>query len=82
MGDSYNDFLFVNEAINDEKNLQLVESHYRLPAGAVGGYKQLLQQADSKIDWRYRIARWMLRVADDFMLKRDTGTPSRMENYL
>lgn len=73
MGDSYNDFLFVNEAINDDfSNLQLVESRYRWPTG-VGGYKQLLQQADSKIDWRYRIARWMLRVADDFQLKRDTA---------
>lgn len=75
MGDSHNDFLFVNEALGfsaDFSNLQLVESRYRWPAG-VGRYEQLLQEADSKIDWRYRIARWMLRVADDFMLKRDTG---------
>lgn len=73
-GDSYHDFMFVNEAINDDfSQLQIVESRYRWQAGAVGGYKQLLQQADSRIDWRYRIARWMLRVADDFLLKRDTG---------
>jgi len=75
MGDSHNDFLFVNEALGfsaDFSNLQLVESRYRWPAGA-GRYEQLLQEADSKIDWRYRIARWMLRVADDFMLKRDTA---------
>ena len=50
-----------------------MESRYEWPEGESEKYRQLLNQADSKIDWRYRIARWMLRVADEFMLKRDTG---------
>ena len=33
----------------------------------------MLQDADSNIDWRYRVARWMIRVADDFLLRRDTA---------
>ena len=80
MGDSHFDYMFVNDALSDEdhfSNLQLVESRY-LKSSRVEGYQRLLHQADSKIDWRYRIARWMIRVADDFMLKRDTGKIRRM----
>ena len=80
MGDSHFDFLFVNDALSSDEdhfsNLQLVESKYRWRS-SVEGYNRMLRQADSKIDWRYRIARWMLRVADDFLMKRDTGMYSR-----
>ena len=79
IGDSHNDFLFVNDALSSDEdhfsNLIDIETRYLSPEGAIAieGYRQLLRQADSKVDWRYRIARWMLRVADEFMLKRDTG---------
>lgn len=80
MGDSHFDFLFVNDALSSDEdhfsNLQLVESKYRWRS-SVEGYNRMLRQADSKIDWRYRIARWMLRIADDFLMKRDTGMYSR-----
>jgi len=77
IGDSHQDFLFVNDALSSDEdhfsNLIGTETRYLSPEGAIEGYRQLLHQADSKVDWRYRIARWMLRVADEFMLKRDTG---------
>eukprot|EP00984_Skeletonema_dohrnii_P022974 scaffold12082_cov105-Skeletonema_dohrnii-CCMP3373.AAC.2 len=92
IGDSHQDFLFVNDALSSDadhfSNLIDIETRYSAahPAIAIEGYRQLLHQADSKVDWRYRIARWMLRVADEFFLKRDTGAapkrsiPSRCNN--
>lgn len=71
------DFLFINDALSGDEshfsNLRLVESRYRFSQHSVKDYVKMLQAADSKIDWRYRVARWMLRVADDFLLKRDTA---------
>lgn len=75
IGDTHNDFLFVNDCLccdsDHFSNLSIVENHYQLDS--TKRYRQLLESADPTIDWRYRIARWMLRVVDEFMLKRDTA---------
>ncbi len=75
IGDTHNDFLFVNDCLGSDSdhfsNLVLIENRYQLED--TERYRQLLDQADATIDWRYRIARWMLRVVDEFMMKRDTA---------
>ena len=84
MGESHFDFLFINDALSSDEdhfsNLRNVESRYLFRRRSVEGYCSRLHEADSKIDWRYRVARWMLRVADDFLLRRDTAVIAL--NYL
>ena len=76
MGDTHHDFSFVNGCLPNEEhyqNLLQVESRYHISENDAAAYKQLLETADNMVDWRYRIARWMLRIADDFLLKRETA---------
>lgn len=77
VGDTHNDFLFVNSCFETEgfNSLIEVDTRYQLDEPRIAHYTQLLnEQADTtRRGWRYRIARWMLRVADEFCLKRDTA---------
>lgn len=77
VGDTHNDFLFVNSCFETEgfNSLIEVDIRYQLDEQRIAHYTQLLnEQGDtSRQGWRYRIARWMLRVADEFCLRRDTA---------
>jgi hypothetical protein len=62
----------IHEGFN---SLIEVDTRYQLDETRIAHYTQLLnEQGDTtRRGWRYRIARWMLRVADEFCLKRDTA---------
>lgn len=62
----------IHEGFN---SLIEVDTHYQLDEPRIAHYTQLLnEQGDTaRRGWRYRIARWMLRVADEFCLRRDTA---------
>lgn len=69
-GDIHNDHLYLNSCL-DYDDLLKVDEQYQLEHNTEFGL--LIEQANAKTNWRYRIARWMLRVADEFHLKRDTA---------
>ena len=79
----YDDYAFVNlcatKQIDHLTSLQEVERRYTLSADDCAKYRKELDRAQgspassNSSDWRFRIARWMLKASDELMVARDTA---------
>ena len=85
----FGDYAFVNLCATGEidnlHSLRDVEKKYVLSSSDCSDYRRELDtaaglgaqavepEASQNTDWRYRIARWMLRTSDEFSISRQTA---------
>ena len=83
----FDDYAFINLCatgqIDNLSSLLDVETRYLFSGADCNSYRRELdtaagapavEGASTNTDWRYRIARWMLRASDEFNLSRETAT--------
>jgi hypothetical protein len=79
-------FVSVEYSFGDLQTLLLIEQRYQFSvqqcqsfrsaldlASGVTKLRQENQHIDQNLDWRYRIARWLLKASDDLNLARETA---------